>query len=381
MAIINDDEEQYKNKETPVSGGTGYISGGMTGGSSTGALPNAPQKQQSGGFTNIVNYLTAPNSSAEMGSNVIGDIEKQGGEAQKDADLYGQFAERNILQGTPQFNQSVANQWMIDTSPTEQAKTDASTKGEAPTVTFGATAPASSYTGPTSFADDKTGTYQRAQGSAEKVRDSAKTLGTTEGLQTALGQKYGYGSGAPGVGRLDTAITKYGGGGGKIVEDASKKWQGIGNYLQGTEQKVGSQIEAAKNQAKSVSDQWAAAQTAATNNAKTTNSIYSGLIDAKKKADKEAYDKKVKEEAEAAERQRQGAENQAWGKKYLDDIDRAKENSEIEQRKAQVSQWRRKGTGDGYLWTESDFDHYIKTGEGPQAKQYREASEEGGGYI
>lgn len=377
MAILNEEEEEFKNKESPVTGGTSYIGSG----SATAAAPNAPRQQSSqGGFSNIVNYLTAKNSGDEMANKVVGGLDMSAGDAQYDADKFGVGLKQDVAAGTPKFNTSTAASWMAETAPNQAAKDEAAKTGQAPTVSFTKTAPDSTYKGPAGFSEDPR--YVKAQQSTQNAQDQVSSMGTFSGLQNALGSTYGYGAKAkPGVAKLDAALTKFGSGA-KPLQQGIDKWSGIGDYLGGWAQKGQQAIDAAKNQAKTVSDQWATAQTNAQNNAAATNKIYGDIAGIKRGEDQKAAEWKAGEAAREAERQRQGKENEAWGKQYLDNIDKAKENDIMEQRKAQIAQWKRKGTGDGYIWLESDYDHYLKTGEGPHEKQFRQAADEKGrGYI
>lgn len=346
MAILNDEEEGFKTKETPVTGGTSYIGSG----SATGSTLNVPkQNTNTGGFSNIVNYLTAPNSGNEMAANVISDISKSGADVQKSSDLYGNTMQRDIVSGTPMYDKSIEHKWMTETSPTEKAKQDISKGSQAPTVGFTATLPDSSYKGPTGYSDDKSGLYQKAQQDVSAIKDKISSLGTFGGLQSWFNKNYG---GSPGTSKLDAALTRSSGG--KTLDDGMKNWSNIGNYLGGWEQKNQQSIKNAQNQAKSISDQWTAAQTAAQNNAANTNKNYSGLVEDKKKSDKIAEDARIEEKKK---RVSDSKANEKWGSDWLN-----KQNNE---RKNWIGNLQPGGLRDGWLWSQSDIEKYLITGQKP----------------
>ena len=279
MPIVNDDEEQTRNKENSVGGGSSWVGGGQSAGSPTigqgsqQGQQSQAQQQDPNGFVNIQQYLGGPGAD-KSGANIAGNVSNladvYGNGATTQADRFTNTSASNIANGTPSYDPNVAASWMDQTSVSDAGKLAASSGQTPPAVSFGAISPPSDYTGKTSYADMPG--YQDAKKAADTSTEWMKNSASQPGLQAQL-QGMNKGSGyTQGDSVLDTALAASGGQG--ILAGSQKKWGGVQDYLSGAEKGVQNKIGAAQNQAADVSRQWDTAQKAAAANQTATNAEY-----------------------------------------------------------------------------------------------------------
>lgn len=267
MAIQNDDEDETKNMNRSISGGTSYIGGGYTGG---GSMQNQEPKQTQDkglgtGFKNISEYLSSPSESSRMAENIARGTDTQGMQAINQIKDYK--TESAMKTNVPDFDPNVAGGWLYDVS----------TSGTAPgkTAQFTGKAPDTSYKGPSGYSS--LAGYAPAQKFVADTQQRTKDSGTWEGTQEQLksstlpGTNY-----TPGMARFDTVITKSGPGAG-VLEQSQKKWGNIGNFLGQAEGDVQNQITGAQAKSKEVTAQWQNAEALARKKADETNKYYSNL--------------------------------------------------------------------------------------------------------
>jgi hypothetical protein len=267
MAIQNDDEDETKNMNRSISGGTSYIGGGYTGG---GSMQNQEPKQTQDkglgtGFKNISEYLSSPSESSRMAENIARGTDTQGMQAISQIKDYK--TESAMKTNVPDFDPNVAGGWLYDVS----------TSGTAPgkTAQFTGKAPDTSYKGPSGYSS--LAGYAPAQKSVADTQQRTKDSGTWEGTQEQLrsstlpGTNY-----TPGMARFDTVITKSGPGAG-VLDQSQKKWGNIGNFLGQAEGDVQNQITGAQAKSKEVTAQWKNAEELAKKKADETNKIYGDL--------------------------------------------------------------------------------------------------------
>lgn len=228
MAIVQEDEDTIKNRETPVGGGTSYVGGGMSGqgGGSAPAPTQAKSPDAGSGYVNIQDYLGGSNGGG-MASDIAGNAGALGSIAQNSITSFGAEANKQAAAGVPVLDNNAL------TAPKD-------------------------YAGPKSYNE---GGLQDPFANAQKATNDTtawlKNSGTTEGLQTQFKGMYGDTNGQS---KYDTLITQ--GSGQPILNDAQQRWGGIGDYLGNTQNKANDAIKAAGDQSKLVGYQWQAAQSA-----------------------------------------------------------------------------------------------------------------------
>jgi hypothetical protein len=268
MAILNDDEDQTKNINRSISGGTSYIGGGYAGGAAPDQSPRETQGGGAGpgtGFVNINEYLSGPSGSGRMASGIAGETEQAGGNALKAIGGFRGSADKETA--VADFDPNVAGGWLYD----------ASTSGTAPgtTAQFNGKAPDTTYKGPTGFSS--VSGYAPAQKATSDVQDRVKNSGTFEGVQGLLAPQVSKGAYyTPGMSKLDAGLTT-GGAGADVLQQSQKKWSNIGNFLGQAEGDVQSQIGGAQAKAKAVTAQWQNAENLARQKADETNKYYNDL--------------------------------------------------------------------------------------------------------
>ena len=273
MPIINEDEDQTKNKENSIGGGTSYIGGGTGAG---GGGPLQPQSAQSSnepgtGFVNIGTYLAGSSDNGKMAGGIAGKQNELGGAAQSAVNTYSQDAEAQTAAGTPTFDPNVASGWLSDTGINQGVLDQIAKGGEAPTVSFTGQIPVGEYTGPGDSAS--IGSW----GAADKATTDSNTWGnlsnTGSGLSTQLNQIYGRPSYTSGENALDSAVSRSGKGADTLAA-SQKKWGGISGMLSGAKEHAQGDIVGARAQTENVNTQWAQAAKAAQDNAAATNASY-----------------------------------------------------------------------------------------------------------
>jgi hypothetical protein len=355
MARSNEEEDEYRSNEQPVTGGMGSAIGS---GSSTGGLANsAPinSSPKAGGFNGIVDFLSSNQRGGQrMASGLVGDMEKAGTGAVSNINSFVADTEQNAAAGTPKFDETVAQGWMTDTSPTKEGAERAQQLDGSSPVSFNKPAPDSTYKGYDGFSNSPL--YGKAQQATQNVADQAKNMGTFSGVQTLIGGKYTNAPTTQAGSSLDAALTKYGSGS-EGLNSSSRTWGGISDMLGAGEKKAQGSIDTAKTQAANVSDQWQQAQAAAAANAQNTNNIYGAMIQ-NKKNDDEAAKQEEKRRAEVAAEQ--GKQNDEWSRKYLD-----KNDASLNERRGYIGQLQPGGLKDGWIWSQNDIDYYLTTGKKP----------------
>jgi hypothetical protein len=175
MPIINEDEDQFKNKETPVGGGTSYIGGGATtaGNMATQAPMGASSDNRSpgSGFVNIGNYL-GNSDGTRMAQDVANKAGVMGGSAMNKIDSWQSGALKDPGNAT-------------------------------------------GYSDTTGYGD--------VEGSVQGLKQYTQNMGTPSGLQAITGNQRAGGA-------LDAALMGSGQAG-NIVRNAQSDWGGINNYL------------------------------------------------------------------------------------------------------------------------------------------------------
>lgn len=274
MPVLNGDEEQNKNKQNQIGGGSSYIGGGLSSAAPQ-AQQTSPQTQTPGsGFVNIGNYLANSDGGQKMASTIAGKADTLGGEAETAIGAYAEEGNKQIAAGTPSFDPTVADQWLKSTQWTDQGVKDINNGGKPGTVTFGATVPTGEYTGPGGYSE--IGGFSGAQ-SATKAADDWNNMGkNATGVQTQLKDVVKDNRYSTGENQLDSAITRSGPGS-QILSNSQDTWGGINGYLGGTNNEMQSAIDGAKSTAKTVSGQWAKAGQDAQDQASATNTMYGKL--------------------------------------------------------------------------------------------------------
>ena len=253
MAIVQEDEDTVKNRETPVGGGTSYVGGGMSGqGGGSAPAPTQPKSEAPGtGYVNIQDYLRGSNGGG-MASDIAGNAGALGSIAHNSITNFGAEANKQAAAGVPVLDNNAL------TAPKD-------------------------YAGPKAYNE---GGLQDPFANAKKATNDTsawlKNSGTTEGLQTQFKGMYGDTNGQS---KYDTLITQ--GTGQPLLNDAQQRWGGIGDYLGNTQNKATDAIKAAGDQSKLVGYQWQAAQDAKALKDKTDRQAK----DAKDKADLDARNK------------------------------------------------------------------------------------------
>ena len=269
MPIINEDEDQTKNKENSIGGGTSYIGGGT--GAGTGA-PVAPQQnpQQGTGFSNLQNYLGG-SSGDQMAGKIANRQDELGYEAMGNINTYSQDAEKQTAAGTNTYDASVGSGWARDAQ---------SNKGTVDAVLHGMAAPTVSFTGQQPIFEGKLpdsatsiGSFGAAQQAASKSNEWGALSGTESGISTQLKDLYGSHGYSPTSDALDVAITKSGKGD-PTLAGSQKKWGGISGMLSGAQEHAQGDIVGAQAQNAKVNAQWAQAAKNAQTITDTTNNIY-----------------------------------------------------------------------------------------------------------
>ena len=273
MPIINEDEDQTKNKENSIGGGTSYIGGGTGAG---GGGPLQPQSAQSSnepgtGFVNIGTYLAGSSDNGKMAGGIAGKQNELGGAAQSAVNTYSQDAEAQTAAGTPTFDPNVASGWLSDTGINQGVSDQIAKGGEAPTVSFTGQIPVGEYTGPGDSAS--IGSW----GAADKATTDSNTWGnlsnTGSGLSTQLNQIYGRPSYTSGENALDSAVARSGKGADTLAA-SQKKWGGISGMLSGAQEHAQGDIVGAQAQNANVNAQWAQAAKDAQTQVDSTNYTY-----------------------------------------------------------------------------------------------------------
>jgi hypothetical protein len=355
MARSNEEEDEYKSSELPVKGGMGAAIGS---GSSTGGLANsAPinSSPKAGGFNGIVDFLSSNQRGGQrMASGLMGDMETAGAGAVSNINSFVADTEKNAAAGTPKFDESVAQGWMTDTSPTKEGMERAQQLDSSTVASFNTPSPDSFYRGYEGFSNSPL--YGKAQQATQNVADQAKNMGTFSGVKTLLGGKYTQAPTTQAGGSLDAALTKYGPGS-QGLSSSSRTWGGISDMLGAGEKKAQGSIDTAKTQAANVSAQWQKAQESAAANAQNTNKIYGAMIQNKKNDDEAAKQDEKRRGEVAAE---QGKQNDEWSRKYLE-----KNDAQKNERKAYLGGLVPGGLKDGWIWTQEDINAYLATGRKP----------------
>jgi hypothetical protein len=351
MAIQNDDEDETKNMNRSISGGTSYIGGGYTGG---GSMQNQEPKQTQDkglgtGFKNISEYLSSPSESSRMAENIARGTDTQGMQAISQIKDYK--TESAMKTNVPDFDPNVAGGWLYDVS----------TSGTAPgkTAQFTGKAPDTSYKGPSGYSS--LAGYAPAQKSVADTQQRTKDSGTWEGTQEQLrsstlpGTNY-----TPGMARFDTVITKSGPGAG-VLDQSQKKWGNIGNFLGQAEGDVQSQIGGAQAKAKNVTARWQNAENLARQKADETNKYYSDLATSKQKQQEEAAkQQKIKDEQATIENKKSGLD-------YLNK--QTAEKDQQTERNNWIGPLQPGGLKEGWIWSKEDIDRYRASGQKPQRER------------
>ena len=259
MAIVQEDEDTVKNRETPVGGGTSYVGGGMSGqGGGSAPAPTQPKSEAPGtGYVNIQDYLRGSNGGG-MASDIAGNAGALGSIAHNSITNFGAEANKQAAAGVPVLDNNAL------TAPKD-------------------------YAGPKAYNE---GGLQDPFANAKKATNDTsawlKNSGTTEGLQTQFKGMYGDTNGQS---KYDTLIAQ--GTGQPILNNAQQRWGGIGDYLGNTQNKATDAIKAAGDQSKLVGYQWQAAQDAKAAEAekarKATEAKDKAGLDARNKANKPGY--------------------------------------------------------------------------------------------
>jgi hypothetical protein len=351
MAILNDDEDQTKNINRSISGGTSYIGGGYAGGA---APDQSPRETQGGtgpgtGFVNINEYLSGPSGSSRMAGGIAGETDKAGQGAMNQV---GQFRQNATSEtAVSDFDPNVAGGWLYDVS----------TSGTAPgtTAQFNGKAPDTTYKGPTGYSS--VSGYAPAQKATSDVQERVQNSGNFAGVQGLLAPQVPKGAYyTPGMSKLDAGLTT-GGAGADVLQQSQKKWSNIGNFLGQAEGDVQSQIGGAQAKAKNVTAQWQNAENLARQKADETNKYYSDLATSKQKQQKEAAaQQKIKDEQSKTD-------NEKWSKEYLN-----KQMNEKNQ-KAERDNWigplQPGGLKEWWIWSQDDINRYRATGQKPQRER------------
>ena len=270
--MTNEDEDIIKSKESPVSGGTSYMGGGV-GAGSQGTMPmnSQPKSQQAGtGFINMQNWLNG-SSGGQMAGAISDKADTLGKQATTDIGNLANEAQSNITAGTPVFNQDLANSWLSGVSTNADALAAIKAGGTVPAVGFNQTSPAAAYSGVAGA--DALGSYMPAVDSSRAAAEYTKNSQTESGVGQQLSDLYGGNGYTQGMNVLDQAVARSGEGANKLAA-TQNKWGGISGYLDSTNSGINNAISGAQAQAKTVSDQWGAAQKAATDRAASTNAFY-----------------------------------------------------------------------------------------------------------
>lgn len=327
MAIVREDEEA-RNKERPVGGGTSYLGGGGGGGGGASSSPSYSRSgggssggSAGGGFTNLSNYLYGgAQQGAELGANLAGQVEAAGTEATKNIDTFAGNAATQIKESTPTATKEAIDTYASSINPTPPPA-------------------AVAYSGPSEAS--AFGGYGDAQKSVQNVQEKVgpKGLGSWEGTQSMLrgdkGPAY-----TQGMSLYDTMFAKKSGK--ASIEGAQQKWSGIGDYLSGKEKGVTEGIGFAQNQATNVNQAWQDAYSTAQDRTKRIQEV-------------------------AAAQPGAGAGNYTSPAKIP--VQAPKTDPQVEERRKWLGPLQEGGLREGWLWSKADIDTYLKTGQKPQRKR------------
>lgn len=349
MAILNEDEDEFKNVERPVSGGTSYVGGGYAGGGQNQAPQvSGPKASKGTGFVNIEDYLSG--GTGKAAEKIASNTDVMGSSAMRDIGDYD--TEVNKSTNVKDFSPETASGWLLDVSanamnPGQRAEFKQNVPSMMQTVK------------PTGFSD--LATHAPAQAKVAKVSDRVKQSGTQEGLQGQMKELVSPGMNyTAGMNRFD-AMGAQVGAGAEAIKNSQQKWGGINNWLSNSEQSAQGKIEGAREKATNVNAQWQRAGELAQQKAGETNKYFDDLATQKQKA----LNDKNKIAQETAESQ--GRANEQWGKDYLNK-DTANKDANKE-RTSWIGPLKPGGIKDGWIWSQQDIDNYLKTGNKPNRRQ------------
>jgi hypothetical protein len=239
------------------------------------------------------------------------------------------------------------------------------------------TAKQTTYGGPDGYSDSsKLSAYAPALAAVAKAKGRVSDSKTEGGVSTQLQDMYGKsGPYTQGENLLDTQIAMTGEGK-NLLEQSQNKWGQLDSWLKGSELSAQAKIQGAKDNVTNVNKQWENAGKAAQDKAIATNKYFADADNKRIEEEnkKLAQDKIAKDKVAAREKAVKDKANEAMQST-------AKAMNVMEQRKQYVKDKKSGAIKDGYLWTQSDYDHYMATGETPNKKQVNKYLAENGGII
>lgn len=181
-----------------------------------------PPSRQGTGYTNLQTYLGLNQGAAQrMGNTLAGDVEAEGSKVSNNVnDAYAKFVEQS-QKGTLDRPKAPGNITSVEAQRRSQQ----------------------GYTGPVALGGAEGVNIGELMSSAATAQNKANAIGTNEGRQTLLSQKYGQGTW--GGGALDAALAGAGGAGGRLSA-AQGSYGKLLSSLNATQQKAATAADAAK---------------------------------------------------------------------------------------------------------------------------------------
>lgn len=247
MAFVNpaiDESEQNKMGATgvttpnpqgeapPESGSTGAGSSGT----GAGAAPTQGTSTQFGSSASkLSDYLSANAPQVEsMGTNISGELGTQYGKLQGDINKAGSDFGSAVSGGYTPANQELVNQ--AASNPTDFVKDPNNVSNFQKQMN-------NSYTGPQNFEGFEP--YGKVQGDVQNAVQGANLLNSTGGLSSYL-QNKAQGTYTPGMNTLDTTLLQANPNASKMVQDATKPYEGLTDYFNQTAQNANKLVDPAK---------------------------------------------------------------------------------------------------------------------------------------